>query len=748
MPIQQIGDRGVYVISAEVPTATTSRGEGYAQYVTNLRWKLWEEVQKDVLANLEFDKLAFAQQAEYYNQMSKELTGEIGKIQKLISDVEEGKIKSAEAINKENVKNLLSRDIQQAKIENSFIPTVSTSITQGGSGTDKRATESLTGDSKDSFTSMTQAIQAEDPTTNEGIIQALQASETFQTGAAGNLEPSQSNLFRAATVEKLVEEGISRKIPEAEMLERIGNVQGDIDFVGQYLNRDNLVAVPGAAKTTTRTTMKVGETPTIPEPDKLTTQDRDALLKQLRDEKVRLETQLGTLQAPTPPSADILEKSRQRFASAYGTGGFGQAPRVGKVAPRFDEVSSLENAKAILDYAKANNIPAENVLSQLGGRQITRQDFLSKPFEPRQPASLAPTPGRPLLRENLVQQLGVEEVAPAAPTTTDAAVAPVAPPEPPVSSERPVRAGVPVAAPVQAVEEAPVSRPAVGMLAPPAAAVAPVAEPGQAPAAPAAPVIESTGPRRVESEVLEDAPAPILQRVGGGLTPSIVPAPQPDIRREQAPVIPAARPSVPGFDLSGLEALRRSPQPDLQGIITPTGEATEEGIRQAVQGPGTLEEQLLDAKELYNRVRQAWSRGELNNEAAVEKSKIIEEAINELTQEIEKKSPQLQKEFGASRREKQNQDILNTYESGVALANQPKKFNRIAKKDIADPIERSRQVANYVNIVEQLYKQTARTGGDAFKSTYDELQNAFEGDELKRANEYLVAYDTLENNIV
>ena len=42
----------VYSIEVEVPKPTDSRGKGYGSLVSDLRWKLWEEVQQSQLQQM------------------------------------------------------------------------------------------------------------------------------------------------------------------------------------------------------------------------------------------------------------------------------------------------------------------------------------------------------------------------------------------------------------------------------------------------------------------------------------------------------------------------------------------------------------------------------------------------------------------------------------------------------------------------------------------------------------------------
>ena len=65
MGIKNVNGQNAYVIEAPPFESRTSRGEGYAQYITNLRWKMWEEAQKSIQVEMEFEKMAYQEQMRF-----------------------------------------------------------------------------------------------------------------------------------------------------------------------------------------------------------------------------------------------------------------------------------------------------------------------------------------------------------------------------------------------------------------------------------------------------------------------------------------------------------------------------------------------------------------------------------------------------------------------------------------------------------------------------------------------------------
>jgi hypothetical protein len=97
----------------------------------------------------------------------------------------------------------------------------------------------------------------------------------------------------------------------------------------------------------------------------------------------------------------------------------------------------------------------------------------------------------------------------------------------------------------------------------------------------------------------------------------------------------------------------------------------------------------------------------------------------------------------ASTRQRKDKYKFEVVAEGTRLASQPKKLNRLAKTE-AEPENRPQHLV----IVDKLY-ETNKGKGDNFKMTYDEISRAFadKPDQRKEAHTYLVAKDILESNI-
>lgn len=75
MAIRQVaGGIPVYSIEVDVPKPTDSRGKGYGSLVSDLRWKLWEEVQASQLRQMEFEKMNQQAQLDVLEQKQRDIS--------------------------------------------------------------------------------------------------------------------------------------------------------------------------------------------------------------------------------------------------------------------------------------------------------------------------------------------------------------------------------------------------------------------------------------------------------------------------------------------------------------------------------------------------------------------------------------------------------------------------------------------------------------------------------------------------
>ena len=98
MAIRNIGGVPVYSIDVEVPKPTDSRGRSYGLMVSDLRWKLWEEVKDAQLQQMKFDQMAYEAQVDILKQQQQDLSRAVREAQTAKAKTVAKKSSSSDAI--------------------------------------------------------------------------------------------------------------------------------------------------------------------------------------------------------------------------------------------------------------------------------------------------------------------------------------------------------------------------------------------------------------------------------------------------------------------------------------------------------------------------------------------------------------------------------------------------------------------------------------------------------------------------
>jgi hypothetical protein len=93
MAIRQIGGQPVYVVEVDVPKVTDARGRSYGTLVSDLRWKLWEEVQNSQLQQMNFEKLSKQAQLDVLEQKQRDISRAIRDANELKSQIKADVVK-------------------------------------------------------------------------------------------------------------------------------------------------------------------------------------------------------------------------------------------------------------------------------------------------------------------------------------------------------------------------------------------------------------------------------------------------------------------------------------------------------------------------------------------------------------------------------------------------------------------------------------------------------------------------------
>jgi hypothetical protein len=83
MTIRNVNGRNVYVIDPGPVTGRTTSGRSWATLYSDLRWKVWEETQKNVLRQAELQGMAYKAQLDIYEQAQRDIRRSIVQLQQL-----------------------------------------------------------------------------------------------------------------------------------------------------------------------------------------------------------------------------------------------------------------------------------------------------------------------------------------------------------------------------------------------------------------------------------------------------------------------------------------------------------------------------------------------------------------------------------------------------------------------------------------------------------------------------------------
>ena len=743
MGIKNVNGQNAYVIEAPPYESRTTRGEGYAQYITNLRWKMWEEAQKSIQVEMEFEKLAYQEQMRFLRQQQQQIQSDIAATNRRLADLDRMEADKKAALSQrnaaaQNTQNAQTRSLQfQAQPTGSVSTTIGrTAATPSGGRARTRADilGDLSGDTQESIQRVQEAANIAggsetDPTTRSQT-QAAKAMErgNYQLGAGGGVTAGDEQAFKAAIVAAEIERagdaaeaaGGDRAKAEQDALSNFtADYQSDYNTQIASIPEEpdagtggGRTQVPPTTTSTTRgarrvppaATLATGEAPKY-------TAARAALIA----ERDRLEAQLSNLQQPEVPQFDMLERTRGKFQQSYGEGGFGLAPRPTRAIPRFDEPAALRLAQDLAETGAEEAISAYeaetgvsradlnpqqiaslrrqgalSMLNQMGGREVSAADFLD--FRETEPATTGRDP-RELETDPLFG--GEEGVA----EELDRAIRPepdgLYPSQELIDQARkprelPTPSGIPL-------EQLPID-PELEQA---------VREQGQRGA-----VYPTTRTRLTDYEYLEQ------MKLLGAEEEALRNLQSEQFRRRLA-----------------MDTLRRGALEEAVPVdeTTPVERSFMERILPTpIDRTGQTITSQLPPSEVPTQVTDLRGQPLRQLPSPAEQARQQEQRIANTTME---------------RRQKYK---LNVIRGAERLASQPRRFERIAKPNLA-PEERKAKVAEYVIVVDNLYTANNRemNAADAIRASYQELNRVYADDPKVReqAQEYLLAKDLLQAQI-
>lgn len=700
MAIRNVNGRNVYILEPREPTGKTTSGRSWATLYSDLRWQVWEEIQKNEAAMLKMEMASAKVRKDYYDDKIKVLQDQRKQLQSAALKAERGNTSSAysEALRAAQGLERMSR-------------------TSGGKIVTKEVIQ------KDMF-----GEPVIDPAT--GQVKTIPVTTT--TEAVGGVDPTAFKIYKTIADRFLAGEATEAEVKEAAAEAGISPEAAVPPSEGEAPAAEGKAPAPAG--------------PTIDQQIEALDRDLEQLLLQRQAAGGGLD-------------ANLLGRTRESFASQVGVigqggGPFGLAPRRRRTMPYVQESLAQERIDQFLQdreqfisgFEKQKIDQLDSEVAKLEQLKKARQDVslivADDPEDIRNQALLGGLDDE-IERQNRTIRLATDDVGKAREQAalqvrrrieSDERFTPRAPGE---LLRRDIRRD---AAPPQPIRPAATATVSMGE---PTIEAAPrpsggMEDLGLEPMSPeerqaAEEAVRAAGVegRKAEGELpaveTEQRPLPAYERA---FEPEPRPAGLGGVPETPVPVGPPIELDEPSairnpdiLDQSGFV-----PAPDLvedargyfRGMTIQRGDERPKTIRFPERYFGGEKEMVKEY--LKERIREAAPVG-------VDQSQEIEA--------VEAGPPQ------ASSRQRKDKYKFDVVSEGTKLARTPKKLQRLAKTNLPE----ENRPEHYV-IVDKLY-DVNRGKEQAFKMTYDEISRAFQNDPQKRADahKYLVAKDILEADV-
>lgn len=372
MGIQNVNGTNVYQISADVPRATDGRGKSYGTMYTDLRWQIWKEVQMSALKTMEFEQGAYQSSLEG-------LEARLLQNQKDIAGLRSGELEAQDALHKDRLN--YTRDMEKAKAQQTTTrsggtTTRSSQLRGSGSGSggyfdeylqDTIATAESNVAASAGGTGSPLDSEAQEAASISGLIG--RGNAVMEGGVAITIEGEEGPAvidavehpqFQAAIVEHSVSKAQrdvqnDPNIPPAMKAQALADAEADVldtyraqgggSFADAYGKVGNIAGTTFQSGSSTRFSKRTSDYVPGTEAPAGGIGDRSAELQRLLDEQARLQAQRAGFEAP---GTDLLQRTREDFASRVGPGGFGTDPRKDRRQELFDEKEALAQADDIM----------------------------------------------------------------------------------------------------------------------------------------------------------------------------------------------------------------------------------------------------------------------------------------------------------------------------------------------------------------------------------------------------------------
>lgn len=290
MAIQQVGGAKVYVITgSNRDPRLTSTGQSWASLVSQQKYRLWQEAQRQALMDIKYDEMDYQQQVAIQDQLRKQLSNSIADTNTTIQKLRQKEVESRQAIQESITKeqNLRGR---------------SKSITVGG-GVGGRA---------GAVNPVDKQLALEIDRTRDNLLATKKYNDAIDEEIASLA--GVGGATADINADRIFELG-TKKIGE-------GALQNELDaLIAKQVEREGMseeekrqeIASFGAS---TRRTVRTPDKPIVaPEPISYAEE-----IAQLEAERASLQEQLAGITPPTIERPDLIGRTRQVYAEKFAPG--------------------------------------------------------------------------------------------------------------------------------------------------------------------------------------------------------------------------------------------------------------------------------------------------------------------------------------------------------------------------------------------------------------------------------------------
>jgi hypothetical protein len=318
MGLITIGGQSAYIIDSKpAEVGRTSTGTGYAQLVSQQRWKIWEEAQKSVLRQMEFEKMGYEAQLDAFKKQKEQLNKALLKAEEIKTKVKNGSMGMGEALRLSG--QLISYG--KSKYERDRVDVTSS---------ERQAVDKFTG----------LPLFEEDGVTPVMLVSGSEKSRRYKDKEGDPLPESIDPItaLRQAQGALGVETPAERKRASVAALEAEWK-KGFANRTDKSLNADAWAKSEGKeidAKLAAEKAKPVSDF----------SQDeakKEEAVSGLDERIAEIQAEIDALSAPEVGfDTNVLSRTREAFGGMAGVGGLGFAPRRSKISPIYDEGRARE----------------------------------------------------------------------------------------------------------------------------------------------------------------------------------------------------------------------------------------------------------------------------------------------------------------------------------------------------------------------------------------------------------------------